>query len=86
MTFIFGCIIAWFSNSSPSTIQEFCESGDYDSAFIKYGRELVAGYDEEIGDMVNRIMCSRECPCPDVANKSTWLNIEEFSLNKIGRT
>jgi len=86
VTFIFGCIIAWFSNSSPSTIQQFCNKDDYDSMFIRWGRNLVSQYDDEIGDMVNRIMCSRECPCPDIPNKSVWLTMDEFVLNNIGRT
>lgn len=24
LTFVFGAVVAWFSNSSPTTIQEFC--------------------------------------------------------------
>ena len=31
-------------------------------------------------------MCSRECPCADLPNKQIWLNMEEQSLNAIGRT
>ena len=31
-------------------------------------------------------MCSRECPCPNVPNKNTWLDLDEEYLNKIGRT
>ena len=31
-------------------------------------------------------MCSRECPCPDIFNKNTWLEMPEFELNKVGRT
>ena len=53
VTFIFGCIIAWFSNSSASTIQQFCNNDDYDSVFIRWGRDLVEQYDEGIGDLVN---------------------------------
>ena len=86
ITFIFGCVIAWFSNSSPSTIQQFCNNDDYDSMFIRWGRDLVAEYDDGIGYLVNSIMCSRECPCPDVPNKSTWLNMDEDVLNRINRT
>ena len=41
MTFVFGSVIAWFSNSSPSTIQEFCSDGDHDSIFIEWGRNMV---------------------------------------------
>ena len=85
-TFIFGCIIAWFSNSSPSTIQQFCSNEAHDSMVIEWGRGLVDEYDAGIGKLVNEIMCSRECPCPDVPNKSTWLNMDEVDLNSIGRT
>lgn len=49
LTFTFGCIIAWFSNSSPSTIQQFCNKDDYNSNFIKWGRDLVSQYDDGIG-------------------------------------
>ena len=86
VTFIFGCIIAWFSNSSATTIQQFCNNDDYDSVFIRWGRDLVEQYDEGIGDLVNQVMCSRECPCPNVPNKSLWLDMDEEYLNKIGRT
>lgn len=86
LTFIFGCVIAWFSNSSASTIQQFCTSEESDSVFIGWGRDLVADYDVKIGDLVNSIMCSRECPCPDVSNKNIWLDMEETDLNRIGRT
>lgn len=86
MTFIFGCIIAWFSNSSPSTIQSFCSEEAHDSMVIEYGRNLVEEYDSGIGHLVNSIMCSKECPCPNVPNKNTWLDMEEIDLNSIGRT
>ena len=86
ITFVFGAIIAWFSNSSPSTIQQFCNNDDYDSTFIRYGRDLVAEYDEGIGELVNSIMCSKECPCANVPNKNTWLEMDEDELNRIGRT
>ena len=42
VTFIFGCVVAWFSNSSPSTIQQFCNNDDYDSMFMRWGRDLVS--------------------------------------------
>lgn len=84
--FIFGCVVAWFSNSSPSTIQEFCTDTEHDSMFINWGRDLVKDYDKDIGQMVNSLMCSKECPCPPVSNKNKWLSIPEYELNEIGRT
>lgn len=86
VTFIFGAIISWFSNSSVSTIQQFCNNDDYDSMFIRYGRDLVSEYDDGIGYLVNTIMCSKECPCPDLPNKNTWLDMDEDVLNRLGRT
>ena len=86
VTFIFGCVVAWFSNASPATIQQFCENDDYDSIFIKWGRDLVEQYDQGIGDLVNGVMCSRECPCQNVPNKNIWLDLDEEFLNSIGRT
>ena len=47
---------------------------------------MVSAYDDEIGRLVNEIMCSRECPCPDVFNKNTWLEMPEHELNLVGRT
>ena len=86
LTFIFGCVIAWFSNSSAETIQEFCSAEDNGSLVIDWGRDLVEDYDVKIGDLVNSIMCSRECPCPNIPNKNIWLDIDEEELNSIGRT
>ena len=86
VTFIFGCLIAWFSNSSPSTIQQFCNNDDYDSMFIRWGRDLVAEYDDGIGNLINSVMCSKECPCANVANKNVWMNMDEETLNELGRT
>ena len=85
-TFIFGCVIAWFSNSSPSTIQQFCTDEEQDSMFIKWGRDMVDDYDAGIGHLVNSIMCSKECPCANVPNKNIWLDMPEDELNSIGRT
>lgn len=34
LTFIFGCVIAWFSNSSTATINQFCSDEESDSMFI----------------------------------------------------
>lgn len=87
ITIVFGAVIAWFSNSSPATIQSFCNlNEDSDSILIEYGRKVVNSYDGEIGKLVNEIMCSRECPCADLPNKSTWLSMDEHFLNQIGRT
>ena len=46
----------------------------------------MAEYDDGIGNLINSVMCSKECPCPNVSNKSDWLNMDEETLNKIGRT
>ena len=86
VTFVFGAIIAWFSNSSPSTIRQFCNKDDYDSTFIRWGRNLVSDYDDGIGKLVNTIMCSKDCPCPNLPNKNTWLDMDETVLNRLGRT
>ena len=85
-TFVFGCVIAWFSNSSAQTIQQFCSESEQDSVFVEWGRDFVHTYDDDIGQLVNEIMCSRECPCPDVFNKNDWLETPEHELNAVGRT
>lgn len=72
-TFVFGCLIAWFSNSSKSTIQQFCNNDDWDSFVFRWGRDLVAEYDDGIGSLVNSVMCSKECPCSDNPSKNIWL-------------
>ena len=53
---------------------------------IRWGRDLVAKYDDGIGYLVKSVMCSKECPCGDVANKKTWMNMDEQTLNRYGRT
>ena len=53
---------------------------------MEWGRDFVHTYDDDIGQLVNEIMCSRECPCPDVFNKNEWLEIPEYELNAVGRT
>ena len=86
LTFMFGTLVAWFSNSSPSTVQAFCSGEKQDSAIINWGRDLVKAYDVDIGRLVDSTMCSEDCPCPDTSNKFTWLALPEDELNSLGRS
>jgi len=84
--FIFGSILALFSNSSKSTIEQFCDNVDFNSEQISESREFVSGIDDIIGNLVSQKMCSDVCPCPDDETKEPWLAMEEAVLNSFGRT
>lgn len=53
---------------------------------MEWGLELVQKYDTEIGGIINELMCSSECPCPDTPDKLFWLDRDEDFLNRYGRT
>ena len=84
--FVFGVLIAIFSNSSKTTIESFCDNVDMQSDYIDSLRSFVGNVDDLIGDLVSKKMCSEVCPCEDTAAKQAWLNLEEAQLNTYSRT
>ena len=83
---VFALILAVFSNSSKSTIVQFCNNIDMGSEYINMAREFVSNVDNTIGDLASEKMCSTICPCPDDAAQEEWLDLEEAQVNTYGRT
>lgn len=84
--FVLGTSLALFSNSSKSTIENFCVNADMRSQYISNSRSFVSNVDDLIGNIVTEKMCSSICPCADDDNKKAWLDMEETVLNTYGRT
>lgn len=83
---IFGSTLAFFSNSSMSVIEQYCEDRYIDNEAASNSREVVSTIDDVIGNLITEKMCSDVCPCPDEPFKSIWLDMEESTLNTFGRT
>lgn len=84
--FVFGIVIAVFSNSSKSTIIQFCDNVDMNSDYIENIRDMVGDVDDFLGEAISQKMCSDICPCPDDGSSDPWFEMEEATLNSYGRT